>query len=250
MRRLSRRARTGLGRFLPHRLEPGRLDGRVGPERVEEHRERRSAVRRRRREDSLDADRVRRRADGLTRSQVVASELTFAKADHVASPFASQIKDRVQIYSEPVELAGQEAVNRDALPSGQPVKLVGDRDDVEPAVDDCEAVGRVPPTTEDAYASTRTGIATGSDVPEDISRERCGSEIVDGRDERRERHALDEDAVGHRVDRTEHRPEVAAAQELDGLVMVERGVRHEEPVVCRARLQGLGEELEHGDELE
>ena len=63
-------------------------------------------------------------------------------------------------------------------------------------------------------------------------------------------HALDEDAFGERVDRPEHAPILAAAEEFDRLLVVELGIRREEPVVRRSGAKRRGQALERGDDLE
>jgi len=72
------------------------------------------------------------------------------------------------------------------------------------------------------------------DVPERLPGEGDRLDSVDSSEELLVDHArLDEDALGHRVDGTQDAPELAGAQEVDRLVVIERLVGRKQPVVGR-----------------
>jgi hypothetical protein len=149
-----------------------------------------------------------------------------------------------------MELAWQEVIGRQSLPPSQAVELVGDGLDVEAKVKSGEAVGRVPSAAVDARTGSGTRIRTHGDVPERDCLKSRRAQRIDSGDELLRRHVLDEHAFCKGVDRSEHATELAFPEQIDGLVMVERRVRSEEPVVSGRRPQRCRETLEHCDQLE
>ncbi len=94
--------------------------------------------------------------------------------------------------------------------------------------------GSASPRQVDSGAHARERVVVVSQVPECLTGEGSRLDRVDSSDELLIDHArLDEDALGHRVYRPQHSPELASAQQVDGLVMGERVVGGEQPVVGR-----------------
>lgn len=92
---------------------------------------------------------------------------------------------------------------------------------------------------------------SGGYVPVCLSPVRHRIQSVDRIDQaRREHRALNEDALGHRIDGTEHLAVFPIAKQLDRLVVVEGGIGRKEPVMRRVRFEDTGEPIEHSEELE
>lgn len=134
-----------------------------------------------------------------------------------------------------MELARQEGADRERLPPREPVELRDYGLDVEREMERGEAAGWVPAAAVNPRARSRPRLATGTDMAKRLGHESGRSELVDRGDELLLRHELDEHAVGERVDGAQHASEITSAKKIDRLVMVERRVRREEPVVGRAR---------------
>ncbi len=86
----------------------------------------------------------------------------------------------------------------------------------------------------DSGAHARERVMVVGQMPECLTGEGGRLDRVDSSDELLIDHArLDEDALGHRVYRSQHAPKLARAQQVDGLVVIERVVGSEQPIVGR-----------------
>lgn len=193
---------------------------------------------------------MRRLSDLLAPTGIVGTELSIAQIHGLPRFGPTEVENRSEPDVEAVKVTWQEVIGRQPLPASHAVELVGNCLDVEPEVKGGEAVRRIPPAAVDARTRSRTWIRPDGHVAECDCLERRRPQSIDSGDELLRRHVLGEHAFGEGVDRSKHSTELAFPKQIDGLVMVERRVRGEEPVVSGGRPQRSREALQHRDELE
>lgn len=198
---------------------------------VYENREDVAAVGGRQRQDSLQPQAVGGLSDGLAGAAIVALDASSVQAHRVERFGVPQIENGFQAHLKPMQVAGQEVLGSEPLPGREPAELRDGRISGERQIEGRKAPGRVPAPAPDPRPRRGERVVPGRHVTERVSfvSGRAGSadslgEVL---------HRLYEDALRERVYRPEDRTEVPALEKLDRLVIVELGIRREQPVVRR-----------------
>ena len=209
-------------------------DLRVGVEAVEEHGQNGAFSGRRWCEDALESEVVGGLAELLALGSVVGPQVKITELEGCAGGRITQVKDSGQRYVVAVHAPGKEVLWGAALSFGEPVELTDRCLAIEREIEGGEAVRWVPASTVGSGTGSGERMAIVGDVPERPPGEGGRLDRVDSSEELLVDHArLDENALGHCVDGAQDASELAGAQEVDRLVVVERIVGREQPVVGR-----------------
>lgn len=177
-------------------------------------------------------------ADLLAETQIVRTQALVRESDRSTGLRRTKVDDRTEVEVEPIELSREQRRDVERLPLGQSVELGDHRPHLEGEVERREALGWIPPSSEEPRPGAAQRIDAGADVAIRVRREADRAEPVELSDELAGAH-LDEDAFGQRVDERKHTPELAGVKEIDRLVVVEERVGRKEPIVrCVGRERG------------
>ena len=209
-------------------------DLRVGMQAIEEHGQYDSLSGRRWREYALQSEMVSGLSDLLAFGGVVGAQLGVAELQGVTGGEVTEVEESGESNVVAIQAPREEVLRIAALPFGEAIELADRRLALEREVQGGEALRWIPPPAVDSGAHTRERMVVVSEVPECLPGEGGRLDRVDSSEELLVDHArLDEDALGHCVYRPKHASELAHAQQVDRLVMVERVVGGEQPVVGR-----------------
>jgi hypothetical protein len=156
------------------------------------------------REDSLAPGVVGGATHALTSLELVRGQLGGAQTDRLHRLRVSQIQDVLQEQVVAIERTRQEVRRVAALATRKPLELVNDGLPIKPQIEHREAVRRIPPSTMDPGTAPRQWVIRRRKVPERVAAMCNSAQPVNAGNQLGDQHGLDEHALGHRIDGSEH----------------------------------------------
>jgi hypothetical protein len=173
-------------------------------------------------------------SDLLALGGIVGAQLGVAEPEGGPGGRVTEVEESGESDFVAVQAPRQEVLRVAALSFGEAVELEDRRLAIKREIESGEALRWIPSPAVYSGTHARERMVIVSEVPKYLPGEGGRLDRVDSSEELLVDHArLDEDALGHRVYRPKHASELARAEKIDRLVMVERVVGAEQPVVSR-----------------